>query len=122
MSEPHERLDQAMQERGLELKKRWVNIADDAGVTTSALGAIRRGEYRPSPHTARGIETALQWAPGSVDAILGGGQPTPVVPDRREGEDEFARLDRLYEEWKHDPHRGPVLRELLETWGDRDAG
>jgi len=67
-----------MRERGIELGKRWVQIAREAGITTSALGGIRRGQYRPSPHTARALERALKWEPGSIDAILAGGDPTPM--------------------------------------------
>lgn len=77
-NEPHQRLDRAMRERGIELGKRWVQIAREAGITTSALGGIRRGQYRPSPHTARALERALQWESGSVDAILAGGDPVPL--------------------------------------------
>lgn len=76
MSQPHERLSEAMRKRGLQLGKRWVHIARDADITTSALGAIRRGEYRPSPHTATALDEALEWAPGSVERILAGGEPT----------------------------------------------
>lgn len=78
MSEPHERLNRAMLERGVELRKKWVHIAREAKITTSALSGIRRGEYRPSVHTARALEDALEWEPGSIAAILDGGDPTPL--------------------------------------------
>lgn len=78
MSEPHERLGQAMNARRLDLRKQWKDIATGAKISTAALGAIRRGEYKPSALTARGIEDALDWEHGSVDAILAGGEPTPV--------------------------------------------
>jgi transcriptional regulator with XRE-family HTH domain len=77
MPEPRTRLDQAMTARSLELKKRWVKVAQEAGITTSALSGIRRGEYNPSPHTARALEDALRWEHGSIDEILAGGEPTP---------------------------------------------
>jgi transcriptional regulator with XRE-family HTH domain len=76
MSQPHERLSEAMRRRGLQLGKRWVHIAKEAGITTSALGAIRRGEYRPSPHTAAALDDVLAWETGSVERILDGGEPT----------------------------------------------
>lgn len=75
MSQPHERLSEAMRQRGLQLGKRWVHIAKEAGITTSALGAIRRGEYRPSAHTAAALDGTLGWESGSVEAILDGGEP-----------------------------------------------
>lgn len=65
-----------MRRRGLQLGKRWVHIAREAEITTSALGAIRRGEYKPSPHTAAALDEVLGWEPGSVEAILAGGEAT----------------------------------------------
>jgi len=76
--EPHERLDRAMRARGLELKKRWVDISRETGISTAALGAFRRGEYRPSPHTAQAIDAAYHWELGSVERILAGGEPVPA--------------------------------------------
>ena len=76
MSGTRTRLDQAMDKRRLDLRKQWKDIASAAGVSTAALGAIRRGEYKPSSLTARGIEDALQWGHGSIEAILAGGEPT----------------------------------------------
>jgi hypothetical protein len=35
---------------------------------------MRRGEYRPSRITARGLEAALGWERGSIDAVLAGGE------------------------------------------------
>lgn len=79
MPKPHERLSDAMHKRGIQLGKRWVHIAREAGVTTSALGAIRRGEYRPSPHTAAALDSVLQWPAGTVDSILDGRDaPSPM--------------------------------------------
>lgn len=78
MSEPHTRLDQAMTARSLELKKRWVKVAEEAGITTSALSGIRRGEYKPSAHTARALEDALRWRHGSIQTVLDGGDPEPT--------------------------------------------
>ena len=76
MSASRTPLDLAMAERSLHVRKRWVDIAREAGITTSALSGIRRGEYRPSAHTARALEDALGWEHGSIEAILNGGEPT----------------------------------------------
>jgi transcriptional regulator with XRE-family HTH domain len=78
MSEPHERLDQAMNTRRLDLGKQWKDIAGEAGISTAALGAIRRGEYRPSQLNARRLEDALQWAHGSIETVYADGEPTPI--------------------------------------------
>lgn len=104
MSQPHERLSEAMRKRGLQLGKRWVHIAKDAGITTSALGAIRRGEYRPSPHTAAALDGVLGWEPGSVESILDGGEP--AVREQR------VPLGTAYETAEAAPLQTPSDEEL----------
>jgi transcriptional regulator with XRE-family HTH domain len=78
MPEPHERLDEAMNQRRLELRLKWRDLASTAGVTYEALRAIRRGESRPTEFTARALDEVLHWASGSIHAILNGGEPTPL--------------------------------------------
>ncbi|WP_171111288.1 MULTISPECIES: helix-turn-helix domain-containing protein [unclassified Streptomyces] len=78
MPEPHERLDEAMSQRRLELRMNWREVSQAAGISYEALRAVRRGDYRPAELTARGLDEALRWAPGSVYAILNGGEPTPL--------------------------------------------
>lgn len=75
---PHERLNAAMNERRLRLRMNWREVATAAGVSYEALRAIRRGDYRPTELTARGLDEALQWTPGSTLSILGGGDPVPI--------------------------------------------
>lgn len=75
---PFERLDEAMNRRRLELRMNWRQLAEAADISYTALRAIRRGEYRPTELTAQALDEALQWEPGSVLAILDGGDATPV--------------------------------------------
>ncbi|WP_432158888.1 helix-turn-helix domain-containing protein [Streptomyces sp. bgisy153] len=75
--EPFERLDEAMNRRRLELRMNWRQVAEAAHISYTALRAIRRGDYRPAELTARALDEALSWAPGTVYAILGGGDPAP---------------------------------------------
>jgi|SRR5690606_7104785 len=77
---PHERLAQAIEARRGELGLSLREVAERAGITGETLRAVRRGSNEPSQLTKRGIERALRWAPGSVDAILAGGDPTPAGP------------------------------------------
>ncbi|MGV2384200.1 MAG UNVERIFIED_CONTAM: helix-turn-helix transcriptional regulator [Thermobifida fusca] len=77
---PHERLAQAVEARRGELGLSLREVAERAGITGETLRAVRRGSNEPSQLTKRGIERALRWAPGSVDAILAGGDPTPAGP------------------------------------------
>ncbi|MDX3170070.1 helix-turn-helix transcriptional regulator [Streptomyces scabiei] len=88
MPEPHERLDEAMNQRRLELRLKWRDLAEAAGITYEALRAIRRGESRPTEFTARALDAVLRWAPGGVYAILDGGGPSPLQPVTGEGQAE----------------------------------
>jgi len=73
---PHERLDAAIGDRRLQRGISWTTLATQVGVSESALRNIRRGRNLPSDLTKHRLEEALAWAPGSIDAILGGGEPT----------------------------------------------
>ncbi|MCZ4609707.1 hypothetical protein O3S80_39265 [Streptomyces sp. Lzd4kr] len=104
MPEPHERLDEGMNQRRLELRMNWREVAQAADISYEALRAVRRGDYRPTELTARTIDNALQWAPGSVYAILEGGEPAPL----REG----AAAVRGREEPATGPSNSALEREL----------
>lgn len=85
MSEPeperHKLLDEAMNRRRLDLRINWRQLAEAAGVSYAALRAIRRGDYRPAELTARGLDAALGWAPGSLLSVLDGGEPRLAAID-----------------------------------------
>lgn len=85
MPEPHERLNEAMNQRRLALRMNWRGVAQAAGISYEALRAIRRGDYRPTELTARGLDDALEWMPGSLFAILDGGDPVPAEAAATEG-------------------------------------
>lgn len=73
MAEAFERLDRAMNERRVELRMSWRDVAQVAGISEAALRTIRRGRHAPTDLTAAHIEDALQWPIGTVRLILGGG-------------------------------------------------
>lgn len=75
------RLSEAMEKRRLELRMKWTQVADRADLSGAGLSAIRRGDRSPSPLTRARIEHALRWAPGSVEAILAGGDPIDASAD-----------------------------------------
>lgn len=85
---PHERLDRLMNDRRLQLPKtegktvKWFQVAERAGITVTTLTALRKGQNEATEDTKRGVESALSWQPGSIDAILDGGEPTPLVEQR----------------------------------------
>jgi transcriptional regulator with XRE-family HTH domain len=69
-----------MEKRRLELRLKWTQVAEQADMSQAGLGAIRRGERSPSSLARARIEHALQWEPGSVDAIIAGGDPANARP------------------------------------------
>jgi len=112
--EPHERFDEALQERIDELDMTWGDLSRVSGVHEVTLRALRRGENKPSARTKRRIEDAVQWARGSIDAIYGGGSPT-LAPHkagrgRRSGTfaEEAAKVDEGLKELS------AILEEALE--------
>ncbi|WP_432589974.1 helix-turn-helix transcriptional regulator [Streptomyces sp. HD1123-B1] len=106
---PFERLDQAMSGRRLQLRMNWRQVSEAAGISYTALRAIRRGDYRPTELTARGLDEALHWAPGSVGTILEGGEPTPA-----EAEDAPLATRAPYPEGEKKPRVTSTLSEELE--------
>lgn len=103
------RLDAAMEARRKELRLRWRDVADLAGISYETLRTIRRGQYEGMrPLTESGIERALKWATGSVAAVLAGGEPTPIPELQPEPVDPAVPiLDEL--------HRLDTKRYGLET-------
>jgi hypothetical protein len=104
MSQPaHERLAAAMDARRLVMRAKWGDIAQAAQMSTEALRAIRRGDYRPKDLTARRLDEAFGWEEGTVEAILDGtltGQEShlrgnPAATTRAVVDDLQAEVDRL---------------------------
>jgi transcriptional regulator with XRE-family HTH domain len=61
------------QEQGLSVRQ----AADAADIARGTWTALEDGTRKTSDHNYRGIERALHWAPGSIAAILDGGDPMP---------------------------------------------
>lgn len=70
-----QRLNTAMDARRTELRLRWTQVAQRAGMTPRNLERIRKGETAITPFTAVAIERALEWAEGGVEAALAGAEP-----------------------------------------------
>jgi transcriptional regulator with XRE-family HTH domain len=62
----------------------WERVADRAGLSVALLRNIRAGTAPITKDSKIGIERALDWARGSVDAILAGGEPSPLDEPTRE--------------------------------------
>jgi hypothetical protein len=72
-----ERLNKAMTERMRQLRLKWADVARRAdGMSQQHLLRIRKGQVPVTPEAAASIERALEWAPGSVVVVCGGGEAT----------------------------------------------
>jgi hypothetical protein len=59
------------------------DLADSLQFTVRTLADIEHGVRKASPGTYAMLENKMSWAPGSIDTILAGGEPTELVPTRR---------------------------------------
>lgn len=143
-TEARQRLTLLIEERADELGMTWNELAEKAGLTKEGLRGVRFGSGKMRRLTKRGLEDALRWESGSVDRVLEGGEPESVRPSgpvrkarldaaprrtteaivRREEEDPFDRLDRLYAEWREvaEESEAEALRAVLESYRDRKTG
>lgn len=118
----HRRLDEALDSRRLDLGLSWVQLAALAGVSDVSMRNFRKGRTAPGSLSKRRIEDALRWAPGSIDAVLEGKEPTladgGAAPARAtpqeirqliaEAQDELRWLNPKYESTRR------VISERLE--------
>lgn len=81
-------LNQVMDRRRRELRRTWAEIARGAGMTVENLLRIRKGQISISWRAADGIEDAMQWERGSVEAAVTHGIPPTVKADVRPTRDE----------------------------------
>lgn len=90
-----------MDERRVELRMSWRDVAQAAGISEAALRTIRRGRHVPTDLTAARIEDALQWEPRTVRSILTeAGEEPPltleqIAEKRAELLHALAELDKL---------------------------
>ena len=78
--EARQRLARLMDERRRDLRLRWQDVAEAGGISLKTLHSVRTGEAGIAPLTERGIEAGLRWEGGTVEIILGGGDPVPAPP------------------------------------------
>lgn len=72
-------LDRLMDERRKELRIKWVEVARRADMSPQHLIRIRKGRVAISWEAADGINDALRWTRGSVEAFVTDGiEPTSV--------------------------------------------
>lgn len=71
------RLGEYMNRRRLELGLHWKDVQEASGLERMTIWRLRATEGPFLALTKAHLEYALDWEPGSVDAILAGGEPTP---------------------------------------------
>lgn len=69
------RLSDALNKRRTALRLQWQEVTDRANMSTAHLRNVRTGKASLSDLAKAELEEALQWAPGSIDRILEGGDP-----------------------------------------------
>ena len=74
------RLASLMDDRRLELRLRWRDVAEAGGISYEALRDVRNGTGGIRRLTEHAIEAGLQWESGSVASILAGGEPVDIAP------------------------------------------
>lgn len=52
------------------------DLAYACGLARATIRGLEAGNHRMMEHTHKQVERAFGWAPGSMDAILQGGDPT----------------------------------------------
>ncbi|MFI2667882.1 helix-turn-helix domain-containing protein [Micromonospora carbonacea] len=94
-----------------------------AGIDRNTWSYLENGTRRTAEFNYAGIERALRWAPGSIRAILGGGEPT-VLPDDTppaEEDDEELHLVRTDPQLTEDMRKRIIALILERRERDRSA-
>jgi hypothetical protein len=113
------------------------DLADNVQFTVRTLADIEHGVRKASPGTYALLENKLAWAPGSIDAILAGGEPKEMVVKMRrhtpapmsqidiDGIDALSRAsteELLLELRRRIIRPRPRRRETWDDWDDWDDG
>jgi hypothetical protein len=117
--EARERLTRAIEDRRDFLRIKWQDIAQRAVFSIATLGRVRRGEGELTADTKSGLEDALEWERGSVDAILAGGEPIPRQPAQPSQSPASSAARGLLAEWTPDEIErvGAMTLDQIEAEG-----
>lgn len=77
-TDPRERLAQQIRTRRLQRGLSIRAAAKIAGISPITWTGAEKGTRITAEHLFTGFESALRWQPGSVAAILDGGEPAPL--------------------------------------------
>lgn len=107
-----ERLNTAMDARRVDRRMRWVEVAERAQMSVQNLSLIRKGKINITDLAAANLEDALEWAPGSIAAVLAGGDATLKARQRVDapGDEIGAILAYIDQRWGPD-----ATQEVLDA-------
>jgi hypothetical protein len=117
-------LDAAMNERRLELRLRWAEVARRAGMSYPNLRRIRNGDISLTEFAATGIDQALKWPPGTAMAKHAGTADADAVKESADPVEIATRdlitldgeeLLRATEKWLRRLDRTDYMRALNEA-------
>lgn len=97
--------------------------ARQASINRATWSAIERGERETEEYIYGSVERALNWQPGSIDAILSGknAEPaTPTVPSVPR-HDEFGAMAEWLRRIANNPNRAAPLRAWAASQLDQIA-
>lgn len=94
------RLAEAVKSRRFQLGLSARGAAAKANINRSTWSTVEDVERKLSKHLWVAVERALDWAPGSIEAVLHGGEPTlttptPARPLKIDLRDEYLRVTEL---------------------------
>lgn len=117
---PRELLGQRVRQRREDLGLSQPAAADRAGINRDTWRNMENGSRDIRSYNHRAVERALQWQPGSVEAILAGGEPQPL------GEQERIPLPAEVRRWlaiMADPNvpdrTKERMRQQMRLWTDQ---
>jgi hypothetical protein len=103
------------------------DLANSLQFTVRTLADIEHGVRKASPGTYAMLENKLGWAPGSIDTILAGGEPSELLKLRRGAPDRLshaatdalsrASTEELLLELRRRIITPREAREVWEDWG-----
>jgi transcriptional regulator with XRE-family HTH domain len=104
------------------------DLAERSGVSVRTISLVENGQRVPNPVTLRKLELALEWAPGSVDAILNGGRATELTAAagpaaQQSGTEGLTDLERaIYDDPDLDADAKDLMLRTLRRVRERSVG
>lgn len=105
-----------MDSRRRDLRLTWDEVAARAGINRETLRQIRIGSGEIRALSVTGIEDALEWERGSIDAILADGEPTPLETETpSQFDQDMTTAHAVLDEIERDPRLRARLHRIIEA-------